>query len=280
MWFALELAELENSDVTIGGSPGDKISHINGDAAIFLIDIHSSTVDVSYLETDKAAGLAIMQGADAVWGLDLGPVPEQMPELSTVHFSNNKIRAGQGSWWAGIELYDLANYPVAWGGTGEPALKVYIADNEIDSPSPNYPYVPIFSDSVDGLDIGGNAISGGGGIVLWNTSGSTLEGNDYTGVTGLVGWAPPVNYNAVINPSWTGEAPAGTAAIKGNGNYVRESCEAFNYDATLPNHAQVVYFGVPAEMDCDSAYTREPKPFDDEDLMGILVEHKSRGRNP
>jgi hypothetical protein len=29
-----------------------------------------------------------------------------------------------------------------------------------------------------------------------------------------------------------------------------------------------------------ACYTREPKPFDDEDLMGILVEHKSRGRNP
>lgn len=87
----IELAGLDDSTVIIGGKPRDGNSFQNVGFAVWLIDLSNSRANISFNTGNDVInyGVWLENAADAVFGLDFGPIPELFPEPSTFSVHHN-----------------------------------------------------------------------------------------------------------------------------------------------------------------------------------------------
>lgn len=195
----VDFVELRDSKVLVGGGPDRKfVAEDIGTPAVVLEDFSASSADISHLETLGCSGLLVFQADTAVFGIDMGPVPELMPEPSTYALSHADIHMAAGSQWAGCELYDFANMPSAWGGAGKDSVDLSIEDVSINSPGGGYP--PVLGEFLDGVGVTGSRMTGQGDVAVavdtfgaggkrWKLVGNNLAGFD-------AAWGAPVYLGA------------------------------------------------------------------------------------
>jgi hypothetical protein len=219
----VDFAELRNSRVVVGGGPNAIFRAEDiGMPAVILEGFSASVAEISYLETLDCSGILVFQADTAVYGIDMDPVPELMPEPSDYIFSHLDVSMPADSYWAGLELYDFADIPLEWGGAGKDTVEVAIADSVIRSPGNNYP--PVFGQFLDGVALTGNRILGQGDVaVAIDLAGSIgkhwrLVGNTMAGFTAF--WGAPVYLGPGTSLCEVIGSGSGSVIDDGTGNIV------------------------------------------------------------
>jgi hypothetical protein len=223
--FGLTVLLATDADIRFGG-PGKGIAASEGNtAAVFLIDLSNSHVEVSNLSADHMGGVSLEQGFGAFFGDDSGETHfELLPEQSTFDFHHNSIQLAVDGFWSGFEMW---NYTRLFDLASPNTILTNISQNTIhfsDSESHFRVYPGIFSCGVDDALVNGNKFMGQSSMAIspefhsnfgqcggkgWSIVGNNLNNFDAS-FAPIVLWPGTSNYSVVGGTNMINVADFGT----------------------------------------------------------------------
>ncbi len=181
--FAIGINVLRDSEIRVGGSRSTKNTFVNAALPVNFKDLSNSTVEVSFNEDEGSNteffSIFIQQAVQAVFGVDLGPIPELFPEPSRFLISHNTIHA-----LGFADAVGLQDFALLVGA--DKTLEAVVSNNKIILENTLFGgIVGIFAEDalVSNNQITGTGLAGVYGGVFGDTVvGWTIQGNNVENV--------------------------------------------------------------------------------------------------